>query len=57
MFLFQNDKELLHEIRLIERDIIRLKLEFKDFLIEQKEEYSDYIKIEEESIIEKFLNK
>ena len=40
-----------------ERDNNRLNLEFKNILIEQHEEYFDYVKYEEESIIEKFLNK
>ena len=38
-------------------DINRLNLEFKNILMEQSEEYLDYIKNEEESIIEKILNK
>ena len=54
--LFQNDKDLLREVGFNERDINRLKLEFKNILIEEHEEYLDYIKNEEESIIEKILN-
>ena len=38
-------------------DINRLNLEFKNILLEEHEEYLDYIKNEEESIIEKILNK
>ena len=57
MFLFQNDKNLLHEIGFRERDNNRLNLEFKNILIQQHEEYLDYVKNEEESIIEKILNK
>ena len=57
IFLTQSDKKLLHEIGFSERDIKRLNLEFKNILIEQHEEYLDYIKNEEESIIEKVLNK
>ena len=56
-FLIQNDKNLLHEIGFSERDINHLKLEFKNILIDQHEEYLDYVKNEEESILEKFLNK
>ena len=57
MFLIQKNKDLLHEIGFKERYIIQLKLEFKNVLIEQHEEYLDFIKNGEETIIEKFLNK
>ena len=57
MFLNQNDKDLLHEIGFSERDINRINSEFKNILKEQHEEYLDYIKNEEESVIERFLNK
>ena len=56
IFLIQNDKNLLHEVGFSERDIISLNKEFKDILIEQHEEYLAYIKNEEESVLEKFLN-
>ena len=32
-------------------------LEFKNILIEQNQEYLDYVKNEEEAIIERFLDK
>ena len=57
LFSFQNDKYLLREIGLKEREINRSNLEFKFFLKKQHEEYLDYVKNEEESIIEKLLNK
>ena len=57
IFLIQNDKNLLHEVGFSLRDINRLSIEFKNILIEQHEEWLDYIKNEEESILEKFLNK
>ena len=57
LFLIKNDKDLLREVGLSERDINRLNLEFKNILIDQHEKYLDYIKNEEESIIERFLNK
>ena len=57
IFLIKNDKDLLLEIGFSERDINRLNLEFKNISIEQHEEYFDYVKNEEESVIEKFLNK
>ena len=57
IFLIQNDKNLLREVGFSKNDIDRLNLDFKNILIEQNEEYLDYIKNEEESILEKFLNK
>ena len=57
VFLIRNDKYKLHEIGFSERDINRLNLEFKNFLINHHENSLDYIKNEEESIIEKILNK
>ena len=57
IFLNKDDKNFLREIDFSERDINRLNLEFKNILIEQHEEYVAYIKNEEESIIEKILNK
>ena len=57
IFLIQNDKNLLEEIGFSKNDIDRLSLEFKNILIKQHEEYLSYIKNEEESIIEKILNK
>ena len=57
IFLIQNDKNLLKEIGFSTNDINLLNLEFKNILIEQNEDYLDYIKNEEESIIEKILNK
>ena len=56
VFLIQNDKKLLKETGFSERDISRLNLEFKNILMEEYENYLDYIKNEEESIIEKILN-
>ena len=57
IFLHQNDKTFLKEIGFSRNDINLLNLEFKSILIEQNEEYLDYIKNEEESIIEKILNR
>ena len=57
IFLIQNDKNLLKEIGCSKNDINRLNLEFKNILIEQNEEYLAYIKNQEESIIERILNK
>ena len=57
IFLIQNDKNLLKEIGFSKNDINRLSIEFKKILLEEFEEYLSYIKNEEESILEKFLNK
>ena len=57
MFLIQNEKNLLLEIGLSERDVNRLNLEFKTVSIEQLEECLEYVKNQEESIIERFSNK
>ena len=57
IFLFQNDKELLRKVGFSERDNNRSKLEFKNILIEEHEEFSGYVKKLEESIVERFLNK
>ena len=57
IFLIQNDKNLLKEIGFSKNDINRLNLEFKNIILEEFENYLDYIKDQEESILEKFLNK
>ena len=57
IFLIQNDKKLKREIGFSKKNINRSILKFKNILVDQHEEYVDYIKNEEESAIEKFLNK
>ena len=57
IFLIQNDKNLLKEVGFNKNDINQLNLEFKNILINEFEDYLDYIKDQEESIFEKFLNK
>ena len=57
IFLIQNDINLLKEIGFSKNDINLLNLEFKNILLEEFEDYLDYIKDQEESILEKFLNK
>ena len=55
IFLIQIEKNLLREIGFSERDINRLNVEFKNLLLEQHEEYLNYVKNEEKSIIEVIL--
>ena len=57
MFLIKDDKKLLKEVGFSKNDITLLSLEFKKILLEEYENNLDYIKNEEESVIEKFLNK
>ena len=57
IFLIQIDKKLLNEIGFSKADIISLNLEFKNILLEEYENYLYFIKNEEESTIEKILNK
>ena len=57
IYLIQNDKNLLNEIGFSKNDINGLNLEFKNILLEEYEDYLDYIKNQEESILEKFLDK
>ena len=54
--MIKNDNDLLLEIGFSQHDISPLNKDFEDVLFEQHEEYLDYVKNEEESVIEKFLN-
>ena len=56
-FLIKNDVNLLYECGILIGDIYYLYKKFRDILLELNEEYLDYIKNEEESVPEKFLNK
>ena len=57
MFLIKNDVSLLYECGFLKGDIHYLYKEFKKILLELNEEYLDHFKNEEESVIEKILNK
>ena len=57
IFLIQNDKNFLKEIGFSKNDNNLLNLEFKNILLEEFENYLDYIKDQEKSILEEFLNK
>ena len=57
IFLIKNDNKFLQECGFLMSDINCLNKEFKNILTEQNDEYLSYIKNEEESLIEDFLNK
>ena len=57
IFLNKDGKNSLKEIGFSKNDVNQLSLEFKNILLEQHESYLDYVKDQEESIIEKFLKK
>ena len=57
MFLIKNDVDMLYECGFSKGDINFLYKEFKKILLQLNEEYLDHVKNEEESIIEKILNK
>ena len=53
----ENGADILEECGFLNSDTNRLSNEYKNNLMEQNEQYLDYIKNEEESSIEKILNK
>ena len=57
MFLIKNDVNFLYECGFLKSDINFLSVEFKNVSLDMNEEYLDHIKNQEESILEKFLNK
>ena len=57
LFLIKIDVNFLYECGFFEGDIKFLYEEFKNILLELNEKILDHIKNEEESIIEKILNK
>ena len=57
MFLIKNDVNFLYECGFLKGDINFLYREFKKILLELNGDYLDHIKNQEESIIEKILNK
>ena len=57
MFLIKNDVNFLYESGFLKSNINFLYKEFKNILLELNEDYLDHIKNQEESKIEKFLNK
>ena len=57
IFLIKNDENFLKEIGFSKNSINLLNLEFKNILLEEFEDYLSYTKNEEESVIERILNK
>ena len=57
LFLNKIDVKFLYECGFLKSDINFLYKGFKNVLLELNDEYLDHIKNQEESIIEKFLNK
>ena len=57
MFLTENAGDLSRECGYLENDINSLYKKFKNILVEQNEDFLDYIKNEEENVIERNLNK
>ena len=57
MSLNKDDKNLLKELGFSKNDNNHISLEFKNILIDDCEQYLDYTKTEEESVIERLLNK
>ena len=57
MFLIKNDVNFLYECGFLKGDINYLYKEFKNYLLELNEDYLDHVKNQEESIIERILNK
>ena len=55
-FSIKNDFDILHECGFLKHDNIGLFLEFKTTLLEQNQEYLDYVKDEEQPIMEKLSN-
>ena len=55
--LIKNDNNLIVECGFLKNDISRLNKKFEKILMEEKDEYLEFIKNEEESIIEMILNK
>ena len=57
MFLIKNDVNFLYECGFLKDHINFLYKEFENILLELNEDYLDFFKNREESILEKFLNK
>ena len=57
MFSIENDVNLLYECGFLKGDLHYLYKKFKNILLALNQEYLDYIKYDEESILEKILNR
>ena len=56
LFIIKNYFDLIHECGFLKKNY-RLCKKFKKILMEKNEKYLNYIKNEEESVLEKILNK
>ena len=54
-FSFKHDVDLLSESGYLKTNNLRLCKQFEKFIVERCEDYLDYIKCQEESIIGEFL--
>ena len=57
IFLIKNDVNFLYESGFLKNNVNFLNKQFKNILLELNEDYFDHIKNQEESILERFLNK
>ena len=57
IFLIKNEVNFLYESGFLKNNVNFLNKQFKNILLELNEDYFDHIKNQEESILEKFLNK
>ena len=57
MFLIKNDVSFSYECGFLKADLNFLYKELKNISLELSEDYLDHTKNQEESILEKFLNK
>ena len=57
LYSIKNDDDLLKETGFNENHIDQLSLDFKNILFEEHENYFDFVKNEEETVIETILNK
>ena len=57
MFLIKSDVDILYECGFLKVDINFLYKEFQNILLELNEDYVNHFKNQEESLIEKILNK
>ena len=57
IYLIKNDSDLLKECGILKSEFTRLSLDFKTFLLGQKEDCLDDFRIEQDSIVEEISNR